>query len=142
MPTFFINGRRHDAPYSVADLLAAIDAEIEQIARVQLSPVPGMTENIVSIWKWNAPQGRWAFYSPQLTEAVNTAYATAHNYDPLLLIYPGEGYWVAAINPLTLPAQTHLWLMLFIALPMMWNSGELTCRAGAKSSPATFMDNR
>jgi protein-disulfide isomerase len=29
-PTFFINGRRHDAPYDFAHLVAAIDMELEQ----------------------------------------------------------------------------------------------------------------
>jgi protein-disulfide isomerase len=30
-PTFFINGRRHDAPYGFNDLVAAIDAELVQV---------------------------------------------------------------------------------------------------------------
>jgi protein-disulfide isomerase len=30
-PTFFINGRRHDAPHGFEDLIAAIDAELVQV---------------------------------------------------------------------------------------------------------------
>ncbi len=41
---------------------------------------------------------------------------------------------------LILPAQIRLWPTRFIALRTMWNSGELICRAGAKSSPTAFTD--
>jgi hypothetical protein len=30
-PTFFINARRHDAPFDLEDLVAAIDAELAQV---------------------------------------------------------------------------------------------------------------
>jgi protein-disulfide isomerase len=33
-PTFFINGKRHDAPFDYADLTAAIDAELARHAKV------------------------------------------------------------------------------------------------------------
>jgi YVTN family beta-propeller protein len=65
-----------------------------------------VTSNIVSIWKWNAADVRWAFNSPQLTVADNAAYAAAHNYEILSVINPGEGYWVNSIVPLTLPTQS------------------------------------
>lgn len=32
-PTFFINGRRHDAPFDYEDLKTAIDAELSRLAR-------------------------------------------------------------------------------------------------------------
>ncbi|MBI3041679.1 MAG: Ig-like domain repeat protein [Betaproteobacteria bacterium] len=71
----------------------------------QDAPVAGVTENVVSIWKWNAIDGRWAFYSPALTAAGIAAYAASLNYEVLATVNPGEGYWVNAINPITLPDQ-------------------------------------
>ena len=72
----------------------------------QDAPVAGVTPNIVSIWKWNAVDGRWAFYSPQLTAAAIAAFAASKNYEVLATINPGEGYWVNAIGSFALPAQT------------------------------------
>jgi hypothetical protein len=72
----------------------------------QDSPIGGVTSNIVSVWKWNAANGRWAFYSPQLTVAGNVSYAASHNYDGLDPIDPGEGYWVNAINAMTITVPT------------------------------------
>jgi hypothetical protein len=72
----------------------------------QTNPVAGITPNIISVWKWIAASGRWAFYSPQLTVDGNAFYALSHNFDLLSAVNPGEGYWVFAVNPLTLPAQS------------------------------------
>ena len=71
----------------------------------QDSPVAGVTENIATVWKWNALDQRWAFYSPLLSVAGNLAYAASRNYDLLASVAPGEGYWVNAIVPISLPAQ-------------------------------------
>ncbi|MBI3042931.1 MAG: hypothetical protein HYY78_08915 [Betaproteobacteria bacterium] len=65
-----------------------------------------LTPDIVSIWKWSAAAGRWAFYSPTLTVAGNAAYAASQNYEVLATINAGEGYWVNSIPQRTLPAQT------------------------------------
>ena len=50
----------------------ALNATLDVIAAFgnQDAPVSGVTGNIVSVWKWNAVQGRWAFFSPQLTELI------------------------------------------------------------------------
>jgi hypothetical protein len=91
----------------------------------QDTPVAGVTSNIVSLWKWNAVDQRWAFYSPQLTAPGNAAYAASHNYDALANVNPGEGFWMNAINPITLPAQsgtTFTWSGAnFAALPAGFN---------------------
>ncbi|MBI3043630.1 MAG: fibronectin type III domain-containing protein, partial [Betaproteobacteria bacterium] len=42
-----------------------------------------VTPNVVSIWTWNAVDGRWAFYSPQLSAADIAAFAASRNYDVL-----------------------------------------------------------
>jgi hypothetical protein len=70
------------------------------------APVAGVTENIVTVWKWNASEQRWAFNSPQLDTAGNAAYAASKGYEVLATINPGEGFWVNALNPITLPAQS------------------------------------
>ncbi|MBI3041914.1 MAG: fibronectin type III domain-containing protein [Betaproteobacteria bacterium] len=89
------------------------------------APVDGVTSNVVSIWKWNAVDGRWAFNSPQLAAADNAAYAAAHNYEVLSVINPGEGYWVNSNVPLTLTSQLgagFTWTGInFAALPSGFN---------------------
>jgi len=68
--------------------------------------VPGITPNVISVWKWNAAGLRWAFYSPQLTLAEIAAHAASRNYDVLSTINPGEGYWVHTTVPIELPVQS------------------------------------
>ncbi|MBI3043900.1 MAG: hypothetical protein HYY78_13865 [Betaproteobacteria bacterium] len=65
-----------------------------------------VTDNVLSVWKWNAAAGRWAFYSPTLTVAGNAAYAASQNYDVLATVGPGEGYWANALQAMTLPVQS------------------------------------
>ncbi|MBI3042925.1 MAG: fibronectin type III domain-containing protein [Betaproteobacteria bacterium] len=72
----------------------------------QDAPVADVTPNIITIWKWSAAEGRWAFYSPQLTAAGNASYAAGIGYAVLSTIAPGEGYWVNAAMQMTLPTQT------------------------------------
>jgi hypothetical protein len=86
----------------------ALDIPLDVVATFgnQDSPLAGVTTNTISVWKWNATQARWAFYSPQLSAADNVAYSAIHSYDALSTINAGEGYWVNVIDPMTLPAQT------------------------------------
>jgi hypothetical protein len=72
----------------------------------QDAPVAGVTSNIESVWKWNAALARWSFYSPQLTASGSASYAASHHFEELAVVNPGEGFWMKAINPITLPAQT------------------------------------
>jgi hypothetical protein len=65
-----------------------------------------LTPDIVTIWMWNALDGRWMFYSPQLPVAGIASFAASKGYDVLAAIQPGQGYWVNALAPVTLPAQT------------------------------------
>ncbi|OGA03763.1 MAG: hypothetical protein A3H35_13395 [Betaproteobacteria bacterium RIFCSPLOWO2_02_FULL_62_17] len=72
----------------------------------QTSPVGGITDNIASVWKWDATNLKWQFHSPLLTTAANATYAASHNYDVLTGIAPGEGYWVNALTAMNLPPPT------------------------------------
>lgn len=74
----------------------------------QDTPVTGITGNVLTVWKWVIIDGvgRWAFYSPQLSAAANATYAASRSYDVLATVNAGEGYWVNAITPMTLPVQS------------------------------------
>lgn len=60
---------------------------------------------VASVWKWNASTRRWAFYTPQISDG-GVAYAAAKGFDALTSINAGEGFWVNAAQPFTLPTST------------------------------------
>lgn len=60
---------------------------------------------IASVWKWNASTRRWAFYTPQISDG-GASYAAAKGFDTLSSINAGEGFWVNASQPFTLPTST------------------------------------
>ena len=66
----------------------------------------GDAANVASVWKWNAPSSRWAFYSPALQGQALTDYAAGKGYDVLTLILSGEGFWVNARQAISLPIPT------------------------------------
>lgn len=54
---------------------------------------------IVTVWKWVANPGVWAFYAPSLGTqggSVLQDFVTSKGYQLLTSINPGEGYWVNA----------------------------------------------
>lgn len=56
--------------------------------------VPNVTDNIISVWKWDACSSRWQFYTPRMDASTLASYAASKGYDVLSYIYPGEGFWV------------------------------------------------
>ena len=52
---------------------------------------------IESVRKWVPSTGRWAYYSPQLTDG-GVAFAASQGFDALSTITDGEGYWVNAVK--------------------------------------------
>ena len=61
--------------------------------------------SVISVWKWNKAEKKWALYSPSLTHSALADYAEARGYDVLSNINPKEGYWVnaaAAVASLTM----------------------------------------
>lgn len=66
------------------------------------APVTGVTENIASVWQWNAGAGTWAFFAPSMDAAALSAYATQKNYAVISQIAKGEGFWINAKNPFTI----------------------------------------
>ncbi|MEY2632182.1 MAG: hypothetical protein RIR00_836 [Pseudomonadota bacterium] len=57
---------------------------------------------ILSVWKWLPASGQWAFYTPTQADG-GAAYATQKGYAKLTSIAPGEGYWLRASTPFSLP---------------------------------------
>jgi hypothetical protein len=56
----------------------------------------GSTANVISVWKWVAALGNWAFYAPSLSSQALADYAAARSYQVLTTINGGEGFWVNA----------------------------------------------
>ncbi len=62
----------------------------------------GDPNKISSVWKWIKAGSKWAFYTPSMTSAQLSAYASSKGYDVLSSINGGEGFWVNALIPFTL----------------------------------------
>jgi hypothetical protein len=78
---------------------------LDRFGRVD-APVAGVTDNVVSVWKWLPANSQWAFYAPSMTASALTSYASGKGYAVLDRIEPGEGYWVNAKVALGFAART------------------------------------
>lgn len=67
------------------------------------APVTGITSNITTVWKWDAVNAKWAFFTPTMDLNQLATYSTSKGYAVLKSILPGEGYWVNAKNAVTVP---------------------------------------
>ena len=83
----------------------------------QDAPVGGVTANVLAIWRWNAVDQKWAFYSPQMTAAANATFVASKGYELLTSIGQGVGYWVNANTTFDMPIQT--------GAPFNWGSFSL-----------------
>jgi hypothetical protein len=64
-------------------------------AAIQVASSLNNVSKITSVWKWK--NGKWAFYTPSMTDPVALAtYAAGKGYDVLTQIDPKEGFWVNA----------------------------------------------
>lgn len=74
---------------------------------IDVATVFGNSANVESVWTWLASSGKWAFYSPTLSDS-GVAYAATHGYVQLQTISGGQGYWLYAKNSFapTLPSGT------------------------------------
>ncbi len=75
-------------------------------AAVNVANAFGDTNKVTTVWKWDAANLKWAFYSPSFTSAELATYAESKGYAVLTTINGGEGFWVNAKTPFTaiLPA--------------------------------------
>ena len=87
------------------------------------TPVAGVSDQITSVWKWNAANTNWMFFAPSLSPTDLTGYATTKSYGVLSSIPSGDGYWVNAKAPLTLtlPSGTAPTTAPLQALVSGWN---------------------
>lgn len=67
----------------------------------------GDASRVTSVWKWKSASAKWAFYSPALTAAELSSYASSQGYDVLTSLDAGDGFWVNAKTAFTvsLPAS-------------------------------------
>ena len=54
---------------------------------------------IASVWKWDAANTKWCFYSPSLSAQALSEYASSKNYELLTTINVGEGFWISTVAP-------------------------------------------
>ncbi len=87
------------------------------------APVTGVSDQITSVWKWNAANTSWMFFAPSLNPADLAGYATSKSYGVLSSIPSGDGYWVnaKALLTLTLPSGTAPTTAPLQALVSGWN---------------------
>ena len=64
----------------------------------------GNTAQVSTVWKWDAVNRRWLFYSPSMTASALQTYITTYGYGTFEQINAGEGFWVDAKATFTLPA--------------------------------------
>ena len=96
----------------------------------------------VTVWKWVAAQGAWAFYAPSLAAQGGTVlanYAATNGYQVLTTIAGGEGFWVNAklAGSVNIPNGNAIGVAtLGATLVKGWNLGSL----GVTSTPKQFCD--
>lgn len=54
---------------------------------------------VESVWKWDAVNSAWAFFSPALSDPQLQSYLVAKNFQPLSEIRPGEAFWLKLKQP-------------------------------------------
>ena len=96
----------------------------------------GVTDKVISVWKWLPSSSRWAFYTPVMSATELASFAAAKGYAVLERIEPGEGYWINASAALSLPSRTGLPVTTVpAALATGWS---LLGTGGEAMSPAAF----
>ena len=62
----------------------------------------GDPNSFLTVWKWNAAQGRWAIFITGVSPAALSSYAQTNGFDVLTAIHPKEGFWVNAVGATTI----------------------------------------
>lgn len=99
------------------------------------APVAGISDGITTVWKWDAAHAKWAFFSPTMDLDQLATYSASKGYVVLKSILPGEGYWVNASKPVTIPDP--------VGQPFLLNKWNLTggwnlVSTGANITPGQF----
>ncbi|MFA7279021.1 MAG: peptidylprolyl isomerase [Sterolibacterium sp.] len=82
----------------------------------------GNAANVMTVWKWNSTDGKWAFYTPIAADG-GAVHAAAAGYDVLTRINGAEGFWVHAKQAFTaqLPDGTAVTASALQDLPSGWS---------------------
>ncbi len=65
----------------------------------------GTNAQVTSVWKWDAKNSKWSFYSPQKQDG-GQAYSASQSYEFLISINPNDGFWINAAQPYSLSLNT------------------------------------
>ena len=83
----------------------------------------GDASKIYSLWKWvkagsvpNITYPAWAFYTPGQVDS-GAAYAASKGYDTFTSIASGEGFWVNAKLPFSVPMTAPAWILSSVFAP-------------------------
>ena len=109
------------------------------VAPIDVASAFGDAAKFATVWKWIAPNSRWAFYAPSLIGQALTDYAAAKGYDVLATIAAGEGFWVNAkqVTSVALPTGNPISLAaLSPTLVQGWNLSAI----GETATPKQFCD--
>jgi len=83
----------------------------------------GDASKVLSVWKWvkagsapNITYPAWAFYTPGQADS-GAAYAASKGYDTFASITSGEGFWVNAKQPFSVPMTAPAWILSGVFAP-------------------------
>ena len=71
---------------------------------ISVASLFGDASTINTVWKWDAANAAWQFYTPTLDATALDTYAKSKGYSVLAGIQPGDGFWVNAKTAVNLGA--------------------------------------
>ncbi len=72
---------------------------------LDVANVFGDTGKVITVWTWIPAKGTWAFFSP-LDADSGASYAASKGFDLLASVPGGEGFWLNAKTPFSVPLPT------------------------------------
>jgi cyclophilin family peptidyl-prolyl cis-trans isomerase len=98
--------------------------------------------SFLTVWKWNATQGTWAFHAPSLAAQGGTVladYAASKGYQSLTTIGGGEGFWINAKQAGSVAVSNGNAISIAALGPTLINGWNLVS-AGEAATPKQFCD--
>ena len=109
----------------------------DQVLTVSSPTIFGDAGRVTSVWMWDATNGIWLFYSPEMSIADLYSYASSKGYRVLGQISPGDGFWVNAKTPSTV-AINNSSRSATPAIATGWN----LITTGSDVSPSAFVSSQ
>ena len=105
---------------------------------LSVSALYGDANVVTTVWKWDAVDAKWQFYTPLMDAAALQSYAAGKGYGVLSEIKPGEGYWVNAKAQPSLGTQSgNSFILTAVNLVSGWNLSA----TGNNITPSAFNAN-